>query len=189
MIPTNVIDEWFSKASAKMDVVFIAADQDLQDKNRPDYPYGTYKVLSETERPAREHEKAREIDPDDNTKVRITTGKRSVASISVNILGVSGTPELTLLLNEFSDFIDDLDYKDKQNIEYYNELFDELDINPVSPSPEDRTIFLGGTQYEYKLGYDIEFQYNRKVIKSVEGMSRIEVDNETTGDKIIVDTN
>jgi hypothetical protein len=186
MIPTNVIDEWFDKAGTAIGLTFMAADQDIESKNRPDYPFGTYKVLTDAQRNARGYEKTYAPDPG-GEKITETKRKRSNATISVNFVGKSGTPELVDFCNSFIDFVDDQEFKDAQNATYYDALFDPLDVYPIDPEGDDRTVFLDGVQYESKWGVDINFDYCRSVAKTIDALARIEIDNETASEQIIVD--
>ena len=185
MIPTAKIDNLFRVIGIETGYRIIRADQDILDKNRPKYPYLTFRMIDETPQTAREHLKTDAINGDEPTLIDVSRVIYSDGEIMLDAVSKENYDDCRTALKAIQDYID----------WYYETLpldatikgaFDGININIIDRTLQNKTIQLDNVQWEYKWGFNFNFNYRETVVNQVEAIKTINIDNETAGrvDKI-----
>ncbi|MCH1910652.1 hypothetical protein L9Z41_16850 [Leptospira noguchii] len=143
----SVIDSLVTALSVDYpDVIIQLADQDF---DKPEYPYGTYKILVLNQDPP--HSASSWIEATSAEDFKQVFRKNQTASISLAFLHNSSISTCWDLCQMAVDWFD--------SIQGMTEC-EKFGITPqlITGDVQDRTTVLESTQYEYKAGFDVMFR-------------------------------
>ena len=178
MVDDATVDLFFSKVSTKLGVTMIRGNQLTAGVEAVQYPYGTYLIINEEEW----HRHSTEVVAD-GLDAKIVEDKMSEGYISVNFMDRDGTDEPRRLAREFIKFVDSREYRHTES-PLYDVIFEGFIVDTPNKKIDDRSYFLDGTEYEYKMGIDVQFRAIETVETPIAAIEQIEVD--ANGDQIIL---
>lgn len=175
MIPFNDIQKIFNTITKSTGVNIIRADQDGQ---APAYPYGAFKIISTPEENFHQ-----------NIIVNVKSGQNTIkkyyakqrTNISLNFVGKK-YDELLMKIQTVFDW-----FRKTDNIIYCKNLGHTPRL--INTTIQDRTVYLD-SMYEYKLGFDVRFDYIGLIEDTIELIDHIEILPKPDGvadQKIIID--
>ncbi|GEM_PF-2178712 len=178
MIPYNSLKSIFSALSTDLGVTIVRADQrGLASNGTLPYPFGSYKILSDTNEASQCHITSTGVSPEDPTTKLHATYKTANILVSVTFYSKEDIATIWSYAQDCIDWFQGLDGFD--TLQQYRMV---LTSQPLIV--EDRTIFLD-TFYETKVGFDIHFIYT---YKKIEDIHRIETIRLTPEIDDVIDT-
>ena len=159
MIPVSKIKEIIKELSSAIGIKVIRADNP---GHKPEYPYCTYKLISSQEESA--HQNIKVVTASGNNAI-IKTYEKSEAIISFNFFDKEDVSIIYTNATEALQW-----FKSVEGREIC--VGQEITVQIISPSIEDRTIYLESF-YENRIGFDLRFDYTGSPEETIEAVETI----------------
>lgn len=168
MIPFTSIKSIFSALSTDLGIKITRADQrGLSTGGKLPYPFGSYKVLTDTNEAPQSHITSTGVSPEDPTIKLKATYKTTNILVSVTFYDEEDIAAVWDYAQDCIDWFQGLDGFD--TLQQYGLVLTSQPVNV-----EDRTVFLN-TFYESKVGFDLHFIYTYKLTEEIHRIQTISV--------------
>jgi DNA-binding protein Fis len=152
MVPVNGIKKVFSELSEALGIDIVREDQSrLSITKKLDYPFGSYKILIDTNEPSISNITSTGVSLEDPHIKLVSTYKTAIILVSLTFYDKEDVATLYDYAQDALDWFTSLDGQDI--LTQY-----EMVLASEQIAVEDSTVFLD-TYYETKIGFDLHFIY------------------------------